>query len=114
MPGLSHPYEIAGTVVVLAAMMMPAISQRTRSAIFAGAFVIFLIGDVLTRQWADVAIDVAVIAVNVWTWWKGGGWRRKAAKLLGQKSKALRDALVRRAREVAKPRPVRRPVPVPG
>ena len=46
-------------------------------------------------------------------WWLLGPRkkRRSAAALLGAKSRALREALVRRAREVARPRPVLRPVP---
>jgi len=37
--------------------------------------------------------------------------KRRAVDALGAKSRALREALVRRAREVARPRPVLRPVP---
>jgi hypothetical protein len=38
--------------------------------------------------------------------------RERAAKLIGAKTRALRDALARKAREAGQPRPVLRPVPV--
>ena len=52
----------------------------------------------------------AVIGAAVW-WWRRKK-RRSVTALLGAKAKALRDALVRRAREATpKPRRVLRPVP---
>jgi len=56
-------------------------------------------------------------ALCAWSWWNERRKRRrkrKAAAVLGAKSRALRDALVRRAREVTVPRPVLRHVPQPG
>jgi hypothetical protein len=45
-------------------------------------------------------------------WWLWRNRKRdRAASLIGEKTRALRDALVRRAREAAKPRPVLRPQP---
>lgn len=64
-------------------------------------------------RWLDLAGYVACAAL--WALWaRRRRGKRRAAKSLGAKSRALRDALVRRAREVAQPRPVLRPVPVPG
>lgn len=65
-----------------------------------------------------VAWEAAMWAVfgasAVWSWWdhhrKNRG-KRKAREAIGAKSRALRDALVRRARQVARPRPVLRPAP---
>jgi hypothetical protein len=38
--------------------------------------------------------------------------RKRAAALAGAKTRALRDALVRKARELLQPRPVLQPIPV--
>jgi hypothetical protein len=56
----------------------------------------------------------ASVAVAAWLWWKSSsrGKRKRAAALLGAKSRALRDALVRKAREAGTPRRVLQPVPV--
>lgn len=52
----------------------------------------------------------AVIAA--WLWWKNRRRRKdRAARSMGAKSRALVAALVRKAREAARPRPVLRPVP---
>jgi membrane protein implicated in regulation of membrane protease activity len=63
------------------------------------------------RLWygAGTAGVTAVAAAVIW--WHRRKKRRRAAALLGAKSRALRDALVRRARQSARPRPVLRPVP---
>jgi hypothetical protein len=55
-------------------------------------------------------LPLALAIWRTWQWWKGSRrGRDKAAKLLGDKSRALRDALVRRAREITVPRPVLAP-----
>ena len=48
----------------------------------------------------------------VWLWHRTKGDRKRAAELAGAKTRALRDALVRKTRESLQPRPVLRPVPV--
>lgn len=56
------------------------------------------------------AISAAYLTGALAFWW----WRRRRDRMkaaLGAKSRALRDALVRRAREAARPRPVLRPSP---
>jgi Flp pilus assembly protein TadB len=53
---------------------------------------------------AGVAI-AALIALALW-WWNRRKDRKRATGLLGAKSRALRDALVRKARELTQPRPV--------
>lgn len=62
-------------------------------------------------NWA-AGSGISLIAGLAFWWWRRKK-RRKAAALVGAKSRALRDAIVRKAREVARPRPVLRPVPVP-
>ena len=48
-----------------------------------------------------------VIGLAIW-WWRRKD-RKRAAKALGYKSRALLAAVVRRAREAARPRPVLQP-----
>ena len=63
------------------------------------------------HDWGMFACAAASFATALAVWW----WKRKrrdrAPKMYGAKSRALVAALVRRAREAAKPRPVLRPVP---
>jgi membrane protein DedA with SNARE-associated domain len=69
----------------------------------------FVVWCVVNRQWVNAAIGVAVLVFIFW--WTGRRKRRQAPRSLGAKSKALRDAIVRRVREL-RPSPVRVPVPV--
>jgi hypothetical protein len=64
-------------------------------------------------SWRPYAIGAAIsLAVALAVWWHRRKKRRRGAALLGAKSKALRDALVRRVRQSGRPRPVL--IPVPG
>ena len=67
---------------------------------------------VVTRAWVNAGAGVAIMVFILWSDNRRGGRRQKSARSLGEKSRALRDALVRRAREVFRPGPVRVPVPV--
>jgi hypothetical protein len=49
-----------------------------------------------------------VAVLNAWYWWRRKD-RKRAAKALGYKARALVAALVERAREAAQPRPVLKP-----
>lgn len=71
-----------------------------------------VIGALTAGAWPR-AVVYAVICCGIaaWLWWRRKK-RRTAAQLLGAKSRQLRDALVKRAREAGTPRPVLRPVPV--
>lgn len=73
----------------------------------AGAF----IGAVMITQWIRLPIDTGTAAAGAWIWL----WKRKrkdrAPRMYGAKSRALVAALVRKAREAARPRPVLRPQP---
>lgn len=75
-------------------------------------FTAYTVTGVFLGQWPACAVFLILAAICAWQWWNG---RRKdrdrAGFLIGAKSRALRDALVRRVREAAKPRPVLRPVP---
>ena len=72
-----------------------------------------IVGSLVTRDWAwgaGAAVSLA-IALAAW-WWRRSGRRKRATAWLGAKSKAARDALVKRARESApRPRQVLRPAP---
>lgn len=70
-----------------------------------------LIPDLVAACWPAVAVSLPQVLLALWWFRRRRKGRRKAAALLGAKSRALRDALVRRAREAARPRPVLRPVP---
>lgn len=75
----------------------------------AGADVVI---DAVSAQWLCAAVSVVQvgIALAIW-WWRKRRDRKRALDALGAKSRALRDALVRKARDAARPRPVLRPVP---
>ena len=66
------------------------------------------------RPWLAAWVAGSAI-VSGWNWWKS--WRKRkdrkrAASLVGAKSRALRDAIVKRARNASRgARPVLRPVP---
>jgi uncharacterized membrane protein YfcA len=72
-----------------------------------GVLAVSLIG----RHWLTAAFAAASLLVALAVWWWKRKDRKRAASLVGAKSRALRDALVRRAREVARPRPVLKPAP---
>jgi Flp pilus assembly protein TadB len=69
------------------------------------------ITDIMNGLWLALIFASANIALAAFLWWLSRRKRKRAQAALGAKSRALRDALVRRAREAAKPRPVLRPVP---
>ena len=93
-----------------------------RPAMECAAYALFVIGDVLfgigalmRSQWGLAAWDFALAAFWAWLLWRW--WRKRRDRitaLLGAKSRALRDALVRKQRELARPRPVLRPAPQGG
>ena len=65
-------------------------------------------------QWPENAIGAVQVAVGAWLWLRGRRKRRRAPRAYGAKSRALVAALVAKAREAARPRPVFRPVPGAG
>lgn len=63
-------------------------------------------------SWGAVAgAGVTAVIGAAILWWQRRK-RRPVAAVIGEKSRAIRDALVRRARGAARPRPALRPVPV--
>jgi len=63
----------------------------------------------LEHFWAYALGAAVSTAVGLAIWWWRRRKRRNVLALMGQKSRLLRDALVRRVREVTKPSPVLRP-----
>jgi hypothetical protein len=62
-------------------------------------------------RWPEIAVGAAQVAIGAWLWWRGRRGRRRVPRAYGAKSRALVAALAAKAREAARPRPVRRPVP---
>lgn len=62
-------------------------------------------------HWPGMALGAAHVAFGAWLWRRGGRGRRRAPRAYGAKSRALVAAVVAKARDAARPRPVLRPVP---
>lgn len=80
--------------------------------VFFAADVVNVIVYLHDRNWGEAGAWLVSLGIAIWALRRSRGNknRKKAAELLGAKSRALRDKLVEKARE-AMPRPV--PVPVP-
>lgn len=70
-----------------------------------------LFASVLIAEWIPAAVSAAQIGIAIAIWRWRNRRRDRAPKLAGAKSRARLAALVRAAREAAKPRPVLQPVP---
>lgn len=93
--------------------MLVLVIQRWRR-LFALAWAVSAVGDTvfdLIAGWRGDACGSAVsFVLALILWWFNRRRRNRAKQLIGAKSRAIRDALVRRMRELA-PRPVLQPVP---
>lgn len=79
---------------------------------FLGGSALSCLGLGLQHDWLLASFQAFVAALLFIAWQRQGPRRRKRLrKLLGAKSKALRDAIVRKARQARQPRHVLRPVP---
>ena len=108
---LGLPPLVAYIVLYFRGSRRPALIDAA-CALMVTANVLSGIGSLLLAQWGQAALNFALAAWLAWLLWRGQRKRRKAAAaLLGAKSRALKDALVRKAREAAQPRPALRPVP---
>ena len=62
---------------------------------------------VVERDWSVAAFCAGIaILLLLWDWWNGGG--RKAARQVGDKSRALLAAVIEKAREAGSPLPAPR------
>lgn len=105
----------AGIALIFAACVITAAKPRgwrdcSSGLLIAGNATIGL-ADIFNGAWPWSLASFACAAVLAWLWWHRRKRRKRARGALGAKSRALRDALVRRTREAAQPRPVLRPVP---
>lgn len=64
--------------------------------------------------WPVAAGNIAVAGLAAWMLWRSRRRRKRAPRAYGAKSRARVAALVRKTREAARPRPVRRLVPQGG
>ena len=82
---------------------------------FYEAWICGALGGVLSygvaRDLVPLVISVLQVVLAAFLWWLSRRRRKRAPKLAGYKGRALLAALVRKAREAVKPRPVLRPVP---
>jgi len=69
---------------------------------------VMAVANIFIPDWPWAAAFSAVGLAIAVRWWRRRK-RRNVLALMGQKSRLLRDALVRRVREVTKPSPVLRP-----
>jgi hypothetical protein len=125
---LAVQLQDAGNVVgatglaLLAAELIVVLRHHRRTALEPAAVALFVVaetldgtGSLMRSQWGQAALNFALAAWFAWLLWRRWRKHRKAvAALLGAKSRALRDALVRKQRELARPRPLLRPVPQGG
>jgi membrane protein implicated in regulation of membrane protease activity len=73
---------------------------------------LFIVSDVMRGSWLTIPLDAVLMVLDAWLWWREYRKRkdrRRALEAIGDKTRRLRDALVRRAREAARPSPVLRP-----
>jgi hypothetical protein len=91
------------------------IARRVRPAPFLTGWLCSATGgtvvSLLQHEWWPAAGYAISGAVGIAVWWWRRKKRRPVAKLIGAKSRQIRDAIVRRAREAARPRPVLSPAP---
>lgn len=72
----------------------------------------FAVSYALTGDWPEAVVSVALAAAVLWFWrWLRRKRKDRAPRALGDESRLLVAALVRKVRQVAKPRPVLRPAP---
>lgn len=98
---------VAGTVFRLAG------SWPDPAPLWAAGFALWALADLIEGLGWAAPVHGVLAAANAWSWWHDRRSRRgkRADGLIGEKSRALLAALVRKAREAAKPRPVFRPAP---
>lgn len=110
---------------VLVAVVIPPFSswsshvafRSSRDAFYCGWILSALFGVVglsIQHYWVWAGIAGVNMLIAVYLWWRKRNKRKRAPRAYGAKSRALVTALIRRAREHARPRPVLRPLPNPG
>jgi hypothetical protein len=85
--------------------------ERAGHGLAAVAMLLACIASVLLGAWPLAVVNGLGALLAAWEWWKRRRRKDRAPRAYGEKSRALVAALVRRAREAARPRPVLRPIP---
>ena len=92
--------------------------RGSMSAFYCGWIVSAIVGGVYLLAEGEHPVWTVIAGANAglaaYLWWRKRKRRKRAPRAYGAKSRALVQALVRRAREQARPRPVLRPLPNPG
>ena len=98
--------------VLYRAVGMPAgTAARWGRACWAMAAIIQAVVDGAFGLWGTFLCAIVNAGIGAWLWWRRRKRRDRAPHAYGAKSKARIAALVRKARQAARPRPVLRPVP---
>ena len=103
----------AAEVAVMCCGLAATLRRRPRLGLWlylAGA-VTGAAGAVAGRAWPLAAADAVLAAAVAWALWRYRPRRERAPRAYGAKSRARVAALARKAREAARPRPVRRLAP---
>lgn len=110
--GLGLAGLVALFICVLVYAKAPAGSDRRRrtALLAASSASVASVSGVLDGDWFVVITNAATAVIWLWLWDHTRRNGKRAVKSLGAKSRAIRDAIVRKAREAAQPRPVLRPV----
>lgn len=92
--------------------LIPAFRGQLRMSrwLFLAANAAWAVSDLVTRSWVAAALSAAAAVFFAWLLWRGRR-RKRALRSFGAKSRARVAALTRKAREAARPRPVRRLAP---
>ena len=83
--------------------------RQAGDVLLAAGSLIAGVADAADGDWPGSAFSFAIVALLGWDWWRRN--RKRSPRSYGAKARALLAALVRKAREAAKPRPVLRPAP---
>lgn len=114
---LFPPAATGFAVLVAVAVQWKRLRWVRATEAWAGGWMVYAtamaIGGCIAMAWLDAAgaqLSFAIAAMIFWWLWHRPR-RRRVFGLAGAKTRALRDAIVRKARQARKPRPVLRPVP---
>jgi hypothetical protein len=105
--------NIVAAVSYLGASALAGLTGRDHRPIlaaWAGATALLFVIGLVVPDHSWTGFDLGAAAIAAWLLWRRRK-RKRALRELGAKSRARLAALVRKARESAKPRPVLRPVP---
>ena len=91
-------------------LIRPVSARSYRAAMWITAAIGCVIGDALLGAWLAMVLAVVNLIIGIALWWWRRKGRKRAAALLGAKSRAIRDAIVKRAKDASRgARPVLRP-----